>query len=248
VPQKQKLQLDSVRKLADHARNYHEYRSRLRETVPPAVPFLGASSRLVVVLTLVLNRPKSGLYLTDITFCREGNPSHRPSPLMAEKKLINFSKYHKMARIVQGNGIHRTLSGKSRSEGYFALDIQRFQVHYTLKEIEEMQDFLTDAFERSKHHGDLQDLYRRRYGRMSSCMSDVIADRTLFQFACRTQTGRGCPTFGGCTPTFPMDKPFSCQSSCSSLMISDVTSEPRVTHPSLPLDALHSSFAFFSLI
>jgi son of sevenless len=44
VPQKQKLQLDSVRKLADHARNYHEYRSRLRETVPPAVPFLGAFS------------------------------------------------------------------------------------------------------------------------------------------------------------------------------------------------------------
>jgi hypothetical protein len=43
VPQKQKLQLDGVRKLADHARNYQEYRSRLRETVPPAVPFLGAS-------------------------------------------------------------------------------------------------------------------------------------------------------------------------------------------------------------
>ena len=61
-----------------------------------------------------------------------------------------------------------------------SLDIQRFQVHYTLKEIEEMQDFLTDAFERSKHHGDLQDLYRRRYGRVSGCMSDIIADRTLF--------------------------------------------------------------------
>jgi len=122
VPQKQKLQLDSVRKLADHARNYHEYRSRLRETVPPAIPFLG-------------------LYLTDITFCREGNPSHRASPLAAEKKLINFSKYHKMARIVQ--------------------DIQRFQVHYTLKEIQEIQDFLKDAFEKSKDHGDLQDLYRR---------------------------------------------------------------------------------------
>ena len=45
--------------------------------------------------------------------------------------------------------------------------MQRFQVHYTLKEIEEIQDFLNDAFERSKHHGDLQDLYRRRYGRMS---------------------------------------------------------------------------------
>lgn len=122
VPQKQKLQLDGVRKLADYARNYHEYRSRLRATVPPAVPFLG-------------------LYLTDVTFCREGNTSHRTSPLATDKKLINFSKYHKMARIVR--------------------DIQRFQVHYVLKEISEVQDFLNDAFERSKHHGDLQDLYRR---------------------------------------------------------------------------------------
>lgn len=55
------------------------------------------------IFTLILSR--SGLYLTDITFCREGNPSHRASPLAAEKKLINYSKYYKMARIVQGNGI-----------------------------------------------------------------------------------------------------------------------------------------------
>jgi hypothetical protein len=33
-----------------------------------------------------------------------------------------------------------------------------------LKEIPEIQDFLMDAFEKSRHHGDLQDLYRRRYG------------------------------------------------------------------------------------
>lgn len=43
-----------------------------------------------------------GLYLTDLTFCREGNPSHRTSPKAPEKKLINFNKYHKLARIVQG--------------------------------------------------------------------------------------------------------------------------------------------------
>lgn len=43
-----------------------------------------------------------GLYLTDITFCREGNPSHRTSPKSADKKLLNFNKYHKLARIVQG--------------------------------------------------------------------------------------------------------------------------------------------------
>jgi hypothetical protein len=53
---------------------------------------------------ICIDSNESGLYLTDVTFCREGNPSHRTSPLAAEKKLINFSKYHKMARIVQGNG------------------------------------------------------------------------------------------------------------------------------------------------
>ncbi|KAI0763622.1 hypothetical protein BD413DRAFT_581892 [Trametes elegans] len=124
LPQKNKIQLESLRKLADHARNYHEYRSRLRNTAPPAVPFLG-------------------LYLTDLTFCREGNPSHRTSPKAPEKKLINFNKYHKLARIVQ--------------------DMQRFQVPYNLKEIPEIQAYLRDAFEQSQRRGgDLQDLYRRR--------------------------------------------------------------------------------------
>lgn len=39
--------------------------------------------------------------------------------------------------------------------------MQRFQVAYTLKEIPEAQAYLANAFEQSKHHGDLQDLYRR---------------------------------------------------------------------------------------
>ncbi|CAK5284088.1 unnamed protein product [Mycena citricolor] len=122
LPQKNRAQLETLRRLADHSRNYHEYRSKLRSTAPPAVPFLG-------------------LYLTDVTFCREGNPSHRTSPVNASKKLINFNKYHKLARIVQ--------------------DMQRFQVPYHLRGIPEVQQYLTGAFEMSKHHGDLQDLYRR---------------------------------------------------------------------------------------
>ncbi|KAJ7644234.1 ras guanine nucleotide exchange factor domain-containing protein [Roridomyces roridus] len=122
LPQKNRSQLESLRRLADHSRNYHEYRTRLRNTAPPAVPFLG-------------------LYLTDVTFCREGNPSHRPSPMNADKKLLNFNKYHKLARIVQ--------------------DMQRFQVPYQLRGIPEVQEYLTGAFEISRHHGDLQDLYRR---------------------------------------------------------------------------------------
>ena len=43
-----------------------------------------------------------GLYLTDVTFCREGNPNFRASPTNSSKKLLNFNKYHKLARIVQG--------------------------------------------------------------------------------------------------------------------------------------------------
>ncbi|VDB86882.1 unnamed protein product [Peniophora sp. CBMAI 1063] len=152
VPQKQKHQVEAIRKLADHARNYHEYRSRLRNTPPPAVPFLG-------------------LYLTDLTFCREGNPSTRASPLAPDKKLINFNKYHKMARIVQ--------------------DMQRFQVPYTLKEIPEIQAYLADAFERSKHHGDLQDLYRRSLlvePKQSADHPPTTATSALFPWASRSQT------------------------------------------------------------
>ncbi|KAJ3710341.1 ras guanine nucleotide exchange factor domain-containing protein [Lentinula guzmanii] len=122
LPQKTKQQLESLRRLADHGRNYHEYRTKLRNTAPPAVPFLG-------------------LYLTDVTFCREGNPSHRNSPLNPDKKLLNFNKYHKLARIVQ--------------------DMQRFQVPYHLKDIPEAQEYLAQVFQASQRKGDLQDLYRR---------------------------------------------------------------------------------------
>ncbi|KAJ6559047.1 ras guanine nucleotide exchange factor domain-containing protein [Mycena vulgaris] len=82
-----------------------------------------------------------GLYLTDVTFCREGNPSHRASPVNPDKKLLNFNKYHKLARIVQ--------------------DMQRFQVPYQLRGIPEVQEYLNGAFEKTRHHGDLHDLYRR---------------------------------------------------------------------------------------
>ncbi|TFK74817.1 hypothetical protein BDN72DRAFT_832927 [Pluteus cervinus] len=40
--------------------------------------------------------------------------------------------------------------------------MQRFQVAYNLKAIPEVQEYLNVAFENAKHHGDLQDLYRRR--------------------------------------------------------------------------------------
>ncbi|KAG5648326.1 hypothetical protein DXG03_004898 [Asterophora parasitica] len=151
LSQKYKSQLESLRRLADHSRNYHEYRSKLRNTAPPAVPFLG-------------------LYLTDVTFCREGNPSHRASPINSGKKLLNFNKYHKLARIIQ--------------------DMQRFQVPYNLKSIPEVQEFLNVAFENSRHHGDLQDLYRRSLlvePRQPADTAPAGDMRQLFNWATRSQ-------------------------------------------------------------
>ncbi|KAJ7781813.1 ras guanine nucleotide exchange factor domain-containing protein [Mycena maculata] len=151
LPQKNRSQLESLRRLADHSRNYHEYRSKLRNTAPPAVPFLG-------------------LYLTDVTFCREGNPSTRASPMNPEKKLLNFNKYHKLARIVQ--------------------DMQRFQVPYQLRGIPEVQEYLTGAFENSRHHGDLQDLYRRSLlvePKQAADTAPAADMRQLFSWATRSQ-------------------------------------------------------------
>ncbi|KAF8555708.1 ras GEF [Imleria badia] len=151
VPQKNKLQLEALRRLADHSRNYHGYRSKLRNIAPPAVPFLG-------------------LYLTDVTFCREGNPSYRDAPLAPGKKLLNFTKYHKLARIIQ--------------------DMQRFQVPYNLKKIPEVQEYLNVAFEGSKHHGDLQDLYRRSLLVEPKQPADTPPSsdmRHLFNWATRSQ-------------------------------------------------------------
>ncbi|KAH8825206.1 ras guanine nucleotide exchange factor domain-containing protein [Flagelloscypha sp. PMI_526] len=156
VPQKNKNQLEQLRRLADHSRNYHEYRSRLRNTAPAAVPFLG-------------------LYLTDVTFCREGNPSHRASPVNPSKKLLNFNKYHKLARIVQ--------------------DMQRFQVPVQSESLfQKVQSYLEQAFKKAEHHGDLQDLYRpqsaRRNPRQAADVPPPTGDvtRQLFGWVSRDRS------------------------------------------------------------
>ncbi|KAL1744439.1 ras guanine nucleotide exchange factor domain-containing protein [Schizophyllum fasciatum] len=160
LPQKNKAQLEAMRKLADHSRNYREYRARLRNTAPPAVPFLG-------------------LYLTDVTFCREGNPSHRASPTNQSKQLINFNKYHKLARIVQ--------------------DMQRFQVPYNLKEIPEVHEYLNFVFQKSRRNGDLQDLYRRSLMVEPKRSADAppptpaIEGKQLFPWTSRSQSTQPQP-------------------------------------------------------
>ncbi|KAM0790332.1 hypothetical protein ACM66B_003217 [Microbotryomycetes sp. NB124-2] len=78
---KYKTMLDQQRKATEHSRNYAEYRHKIRNAVPPCLPFVG-------------------LFLTDITMCIEGNPQSRPSPADPSLRLINFDRYQKMARIV----------------------------------------------------------------------------------------------------------------------------------------------------
>ena len=69
--------------------------------------------------------------------------------------------------------------------------MQRFQVPYSLKEIPEVQEYLKDAFEKSKNRTDLQDLYRRslliepKRAVDQPPSSDVR--QPLFQWATRSQ-------------------------------------------------------------
>ena len=74
LPSKYTGLLDKLRKSTEHTRNYAEYRTQLREATPPALPFLG-------------------LFLTDITFCYEGNAAYRSSPADPNLRLINFDRY-----------------------------------------------------------------------------------------------------------------------------------------------------------
>jgi hypothetical protein len=74
LPTKYRVILENLRKATEHSRNYAEYRSRIRNAVPPCLPFVG-------------------LFLTDLTFSYEGNPAERPSPVEPSLRLINFDRY-----------------------------------------------------------------------------------------------------------------------------------------------------------
>ncbi|GAA6048653.1 hypothetical protein JCM3770_002002 [Rhodotorula araucariae] len=113
---------ETLRKATDHGRNYSEYRQKIRQAVPPCLPFVG-------------------LFLTDLIFVFEGNRAERPSPADPSLLLINFDRYHKMARIVG--------------------ELQRFQSPYTLVEVPEMQAYLSQELEGLKRGQDAQTLYRQ---------------------------------------------------------------------------------------
>lgn len=78
--------------------------------------------------------------------------------------------------------------------------MQRFQVPYNLKEIPEVQEYLNGAFENAKHHGDLQDLYRRSLLVEPKQPADTPPGppandmRQLFSWATRSQAQQPSPT------------------------------------------------------
>ncbi|OLL26815.1 Cell division control protein 25 [Neolecta irregularis DAH-3] len=80
---KVKTTFENLKSITDRTRNYAIYRSKLRNSVPPCLPFLGQ-------------------YLTDLTFVDEGNPNMRPvSAITIDTPLmINFDKHTKTARII----------------------------------------------------------------------------------------------------------------------------------------------------
>ncbi|KAJ5698426.1 hypothetical protein N7462_000431 [Penicillium macrosclerotiorum] len=95
------------------AQNYHAYRETLRVAVPPCIPFLG-------------------LFLKDLTFTRDGNPSLTP------EGLINFSKCTLLASTIQ--------------------EFQRFrEASYSLQPVPELQEFLATQLQSASELHDMWD-------------------------------------------------------------------------------------------
>ncbi|KAK0568541.1 Ras guanine nucleotide exchange factor bud5 [Tilletia horrida] len=78
---KYRMLMDQQKQAVTFARNWASYRTRLRNTVPPALPFLG-------------------VFLTDLTFINDGNARMRPSPHAPDRKLLNFDRYVRISNVV----------------------------------------------------------------------------------------------------------------------------------------------------
>ncbi|TPX35592.1 hypothetical protein SmJEL517_g02105 [Synchytrium microbalum] len=116
LSEKTRKTFELLKASTDHSKNYAVYRQHLRTCSPPCLPFLG-------------------VYLTDLTFCEDGNPNKRN-----DGRLINFDKYSKSARII--------------------LDVQKYQNdRYNFIEVVDLQEWLLKQLERSEKVN-ATDLYR----------------------------------------------------------------------------------------
>ncbi|KAI9025102.1 ras guanine nucleotide exchange factor domain-containing protein [Phycomyces nitens] len=100
--------LSSIRKLMGANRNFNQYRILIRSSNPPCIPFLG-------------------IYLQDLTFIEDGNPTF----LKSTKDMINFAKQTMIAEVVQ--------------------EIRQYQlVPYQFKPVDEIQAFIRASLKNSR--------------------------------------------------------------------------------------------------
>ncbi|KAH9445220.1 hypothetical protein Pst134EA_031619 [Puccinia striiformis f. sp. tritici] len=77
-----------------------------------------------------------------MTFCHEGNPTHRASPELPGVQLINFDKYQKMTKIMD--------------------EIQRFQVPFNFLEVSSITAYIRSSMSNLMSYQDsANELYQR---------------------------------------------------------------------------------------
>ncbi|CRG83087.1 Cell division control protein 25 [Talaromyces islandicus] len=103
VSERSMATFERIRCLVNSTKNFNVYRETMSAAHPPCVPFLG-------------------VFLMDLTFIEDGNPSQTPSG------MINFSKRSKAAAVIQ--------------------DLQRYQAsNYSFQPVPELQDYLVSSVE-----------------------------------------------------------------------------------------------------
>lgn len=115
LSQKVKETFETLSKFMDRENNFMTYRQQLKMVEPPCVPFIG-------------------LFLTDITFIKQGNVEK-----VGQGRLINFDKYSRLASVL--------------------LDIRRLQLGvFQIQPVPEIQEQLKQYLEESRDIRDLHDL------------------------------------------------------------------------------------------
>jgi len=123
--------LEKLRKLMGNTKNFGEYREALHQATPPCIPFFGM---ICVPDTKTTTDLLPGVYLTDLVFIEDGNPS-----TLKQTSLINFAKRAKTAEVIR--------------------QIQTYQnVPYVFKSVPELQSFIADSLRAAP---DVHSLYER---------------------------------------------------------------------------------------
>lgn len=164
---KYRTTLSQLRKATDHARNYAEYRQKVRQALPPCLPFVGVRSlsRALVEVDRPADDALVQLFLTDLIFVYEGNRAERASPADPNLSLINFDRYHVSLliepRCFRTAGLIRVAS-LSQKMARVVGELQRFQSPYALVEVPELQAFLEYELDKLKEAQDAQSLCESR--------------------------------------------------------------------------------------